>query len=229
VAERQPNAQYNVASAGSLPVRVAAYMRRRMYERFIEIFPPAETGSILDVGATSEASYQASNYLEAWYPHRERIVAVGIDDLSGLPTLFPGVRAVQADGLSLPFPDKSFDVVHSSAVIEHVGSAQRQRAFLAELFRVARKGVFVTTPNRWFPIEFHTVLPLVHWLPAKTFRALLAHTDRVFFSQEEHLNLMDGASLLEAARALGRGELLRFRLFGWTSNLGLVLRAARSP
>ncbi len=229
MAERQPNAQYNVASAGSLPVRVAAYMRRRMYERFIEIFPPAETGSILDVGATSEASYQASNYLEAWYPHRERIVAVGIDDLSGLPTLFPGVRAVQADGLSLPFPDKSFDVVHSSAVIEHVGSAQRQRAFLAELFRVARKGVFVTTPNRWFPIEFHTVLPLVHWLPAKTFRALLAHTDRVFFSQEEHLNLMDGASLLEAARALGRGELLRFRLFGWTSNLGLVLRAARSP
>jgi hypothetical protein len=226
LAERQPNAQYNVAAAGSLPVRVAAYMRRKMYERFLEAFPPAEVASILDVGATSEASYEASNYLEAWYPHRERIVAVGIDDLSGLPALFPGVRAVQADGLRLPFPDRSFDVVHSSAVIEHVGSAERQRAFLAELFRVARRGVFVTTPNRWFPIEFHTVLPMVHWLPPRCFRSLLLRTDRAFFSLEEHLNLMDSSSLLQAARGLGSGELLRFRLLGWTSNLGLVLRGA---
>jgi hypothetical protein len=225
VAERQPNAQYNVAAAGSLPVRVAAYMRRKMYERFLEAFPPAEVASILDVGATSEASYEASNYLEAWYPHRERIVAVGIDDLSGLPALFPGVRAVQADGLRLPFPDRSFDVVHSSAVIEHVGSAERQRAFLAELSRVARKGVFVTTPNRWFPIEFHTVLPLVHWLPAKTFRAILVKAGRSFFSEENNLNLLDQASLLRASEGLGHASLTRFRLAGWTSNLGLVIRA----
>jgi len=24
----------------------------------------------------------------------------------------------------------------------------------------------LTTPNRWFPLELHTRLPLVHWLPA---------------------------------------------------------------
>jgi hypothetical protein len=30
--------------------------------------------------------------------------------------------------------------------------------------------VFVTTPNRRFPLEVHTRLPLVHWLPD-----LLAH------------------------------------------------------
>ena len=23
----------------------------------------------------------------------------------------------------------------------------------------------MTTPNRWFPVEVHTRLPLVHWLP----------------------------------------------------------------
>jgi hypothetical protein len=25
--------------------------------------------------------------------------------------------------------------------------------------------VFVSTPNRWFPVETHTLVPLVHWLP----------------------------------------------------------------
>jgi hypothetical protein len=25
--------------------------------------------------------------------------------------------------------------------------------------------VFVTTPNRFFPLDPHTLLPLVHWLP----------------------------------------------------------------
>ena len=35
------------------------------------------------------------------------------------------------------------------------------------------------TPNRWFPIEFHTLLPLVHWLPPEHFRKLLVLTGRV--------------------------------------------------
>jgi SAM-dependent methyltransferase len=41
-------------------------------------------------------------------------------------------------------PDKSFDVVVCLDVIEHVEADQ---AFVAELFRVARKAVFVSTPN----------------------------------------------------------------------------------
>ena len=35
------------------------------------------------------------------------------------------MRFVIADGLRLPFRDQTFDVVHSSAVIEHVGSSDR--------------------------------------------------------------------------------------------------------
>ena len=49
-------------------------------------------------------------------------------------------------------------------MIEHVGDVDRQRLFVAEALRVGRR-VFLTTPNRWFPIEVHTRLPLVHWLP----------------------------------------------------------------
>jgi hypothetical protein len=35
---------------------------------------------------------------------------------------------------------------------------------VAEAVRVSSR-VFLTTPNRWFPVELHTRLPLVHWLP----------------------------------------------------------------
>jgi SAM-dependent methyltransferase len=76
----------------------------------------------------------------------------------------PEIEYVQADGCALPFPDDSFDVCFSNAVIEHVGGIDRQRAFVAEAVRVSRR-VFLTTPNRWFPVELHTRLPLVHWLP----------------------------------------------------------------
>ena len=52
----------------------------------------------------------------------------------------------------------------SNAVIEHVGGRDRQRKFVTEAIRVGRR-VFITTPNRLFPVEVHTRLPLVHWLP----------------------------------------------------------------
>lgn len=49
------------------------------------------------------------------------------------------------DGLALPFADKSFDVVTSVDVIEHVSDYHR---FVDELLRVARRTVVIGTPNR---------------------------------------------------------------------------------
>jgi len=76
-----------------------------------------------------------------------------------------GCSYSRGDARELPFADDSFDYVFSNAVIEHVGGPDDARRMLAESRRVARKGAFHTTPNRWFPIETHTQLPLVHWLP----------------------------------------------------------------
>jgi hypothetical protein len=228
-----PNAQYNVAPADSLPVKIAAYQRRRMFARFLDDTGLADprawaADEVLDVGVTSDRTYQASNYLEAWYPHKQRVTAVGIDDASFLPTEYPGMRFVVADGLRLPFADASFEVVHSAAVIEHVGSFARQAAFVRECCRVARRAVFITTPNRWFPVEFHTVLPLVHWLPKPAFRTLMRATGRGFFAEEKNLNLMSAKDL---ARAAGTADRFDYRvssvsLAGWPSNLLLCMRRA---
>ncbi len=219
------NAQYNVAAPESLPARIAHYQRRKMFAAFLEVLRPTEADTVLDLGVTSDRSYDHSNYLEAWYPHKHRITASGIDEGARfLETEYPGLTFTLADGRDLPFDDGSFDFVHSSAVLEHVGSRAQQAQFLRESWRVARKGIFVTTPNRWFPVEFHTVLPLVHWLPAPLFRRLLTAVGRDFFAQEEHLNLLSRRDLAAAADAAGitTHRIIGTSLAGWTTNLELV-------
>ena len=137
------NAQYNVAKPGSVPQRITGRMRRSLYAPLsFERCAAKPQEAILDVGATSDRVYDFSNYIEAWYPHKSRITAVGIDDAKFLEELYPGVTFLKADGRHLPFEDEAFDVVHSSAVLEHVGSRESQMQFIRELTRVARRAVF---------------------------------------------------------------------------------------
>lgn len=220
------NAQFNVAAPESLPDRLSGYMRRKMFHRFLRELQPQADDTLLDVGVTSDQTLEHSNYAVAWYPHKARITAVGIDDASFLEAKYPGVTFRQADGLALPYPDRSFDVVHSSAVLEHVGSRANQVRFVSELWRVARRGVFLTTPNRWFPVEFHSVLPLVHWLPRPAFWRILRATGRGELADEAILNLLGPGELRRIAADAGveRAEVQTVALLGWPSNLLLVGR-----
>jgi ubiquinone/menaquinone biosynthesis C-methylase UbiE len=221
-----PNAQYNVAAPDSLAIRVATHARRRMFQTFLEVCEVRPDETIMDIGATSDQTYEASNYLEAWYPFKDKVMAVGIDDASFLETRYPGMKFTQANGLDLPFADDSFDVVHSSAVLEHVGNVTNQRRFIEEMVRVARRAVFFTTPNRWFPVEFHSVLPLVHWLPKPTFRRLLSGTRYDFFAKEENLNLVSARDLRQLCEGLPvkSAHVSGQRLWGFTSNLLVAIR-----
>jgi hypothetical protein len=225
----RPNSQYNVAEPDSIAVKVATWQRRRMYERFIRDARITDSDTILDLGVTSDRSYTSSNYLEAWHPHKHRITAAGLDDASFLEDEYPGVRFVYANGLALPFADRMFDVVHSSAVLEHVGSNSNQTQYIRECARVARRAIFLTTPNRWFPVEFHTLLPVVHWLPKRAFRWLMLHANRSFFAQEAHLNLLSRRELYALTAPLDgfRFVVSSVALLGWPSNLLLVGHRSR--
>jgi SAM-dependent methyltransferase len=143
--------------------------RRRKLALFMETIAPTPETTVLDLGADDLAFGDAGgcstlNYFEEHYPWPERITALGLAEGERFRERYPGIRYVQGDALALPFADGEFDVVFSNAVVEHVGGREEQRRFVAEALRVARRA-FVTTPNRWFPLEVHTLLPLVHWLP----------------------------------------------------------------
>src|SRR5205823_3519059 len=131
---------------------------------------------------------------------------------------------VFANGLKLPFRDRSFDIVHSSAVLEHVGAIANQAAYVRECMRVARRAVFLTTPNRWFPVEFHTLVPFIHWLPRRYFRALLRRIGLSFFAEEANLNLMTRRDLRQIAGIVDEFafNVSAVALAGWPSNLLLI-------
>jgi SAM-dependent methyltransferase len=70
---------------------------------------------------------------------------------------------------TLPYPDKSFDLVLVLGVVEHL-PVKGRRQIVDEYYRVLAPGghiAILDTPNRFFPLETHSVgLPLVQWLPA---------------------------------------------------------------
>jgi SAM-dependent methyltransferase len=159
--------------------RVSMRSRERKLQLFLDLLQPGPETTVVDVGVTDApfGSGSTDNFFEALYPWPERITGVGQTELDRFSAAFPQVRAVRADGRDLPFADAEFDVAFSNAVVEHVaGGREGQRQFVHELCRVGRH-VFVTTPNRHFPLEVHTLLPFVHWLPKVPRERLLPFDD----------------------------------------------------
>ena len=156
-----------MSTAQSAAGRVSAWSRRRKLELFLGELRPTPETTVVDVGVSDtggEDRYRTHNFFEELYPWPHRITAVSTQYLDRFSKSFPEVRVVRADGRDLPFADGEFDVGFSNAVLEHVGGRADQRAFVHELCRVAGR-VFLATPNRWFPVDSHTLVPFAHWLP----------------------------------------------------------------
>ena len=121
--------------------------------------------TILDVGV-SDVVNDAANMMERKYPFAELITAVGLGSGEDFRAAYPQTAYKQiAANQRLPFADRQFDIATSNAVLEHVGSPAHQELFVHELIRVARK-VFISVPNRYFPVEHHTAIPFLHYSDA---------------------------------------------------------------
>ena len=153
--------------------QISLRSRRRKFGLFMETMAPTAETTVLDLGvddfafgevSVNESSCGTLNFFEEMYPWQGQLTAVGQHEGERFRSSYPDAHYVQGDALELPFEDGSFDIVFSNAVIEHVGGEEQQRRFVAEALRVGRRA-FITTPNRWFPVEVHTRLPVVHWLP----------------------------------------------------------------
>ena len=179
---------YQHAGSIGLVSRVSLRARLTVFHAFMEMLRPDAGTSVLDVGVSLDVASVESNVLEQFYPHPDQLVCAGIGDGAAFERAYPRIRFERITPHEpLPFADGQFDVAYSNAVVEHAGSRAHQQAFIAELCRVARR-VFIAVPNRLFPLEQHTGLPLVNYLPLSMFRALLKPTRLAHWSREENLN-----------------------------------------
>jgi len=161
-APRTDEKYYQAAPPRSLGERLVVMARDRIYDDFLACCRPEPHHTLIDVGV-SDVVNDAANMLERKYPHPQRITAAGLGEAGDFRRAYPAVTYVRIEPNSpLPFADQAFDIATSNAVLEHVGSPRNQAAFVAELMRVARQ-VFISVPHRYFPVEHHTAIPLMHF------------------------------------------------------------------
>lgn len=188
---------YQAAPPASLGERMVIAARDRIYRDFVENCGPRPGEPILDVGV-SDVVTDAANLLERLYPHPEDITACGLGEGEGFREAYPQVRYLQIrPHARLPFEDRQFRYACANAVLEHVGSRADQRRFVAELARVAEE-VFITVPNRFFPVEHHTAIPLAHYWD-RSFRTACRVLNKNEWAREENLILMRWSGLAALA------------------------------
>lgn len=145
------------------PAFVAAQELRARRDRFA-IFARLCAGlkrplCILDVGGTTQYWQD-----QDWQSLNAEITLLNLS----LETVQDPFISVVGDARDLSrYPDKAFDVVHSNSVLSLVGGFDDQLRMASEVRRVGR-AYFVQTPNRQFPLDWRTLVPFFHWLPAAT-------------------------------------------------------------
>jgi len=183
---------------------LSARARKKRLELFVEQIEPKAGERILDVGC-GRAGWL--NDLSG------EIEVVGIDREPSLPGYDGPNRSYrQGDALDLPFADGEFDIAFSNSVIEHLDPADWER-FASEIQRVSKR-FFVQTPNKWFPVEPHVLLPGYQFLPRTLQRKVWPLAVRNEPYDEITLLTSEGLSSLFPG-----AEILRERVGPWTKSL----------
>jgi ubiquinone/menaquinone biosynthesis C-methylase UbiE len=148
------------------------------------------SGRLLDVGGGPGVD---GEFLEL-YATFDEVVVVNLDPEEFKAPAGMRVKKIVADARELPLESRSFDWVFSNAVIEHVGGWAHQERFAKEIRRVASRGYFVTTPNKYFPIEPHAMLPFYQFLPVFA-QKKVAPFSPGYLRQYEEINLLSGGQM----------------------------------
>jgi hypothetical protein len=146
--------------------RISPIFRRRRTAAFLRLFKPGPETRILDVGGLPRYWEGAVLASPMTITNLEPLDSYEASFLSSNQTFVP------SDATRMPWDDQSFDIVFSNSVIEHMGTAEQQEAFVRECRRVG-KGFWIQTPAKEFPLEPHFLALFLHWFPKATQRRFL--------------------------------------------------------
>lgn len=133
--------------------------RRKRMKLFEEKFPEVLQGNvrILDMGGTYNFWFQMG------YVNKPNCQITTVN-LTSQTNDSNNITSIVGDVCNLEqFEDKSFDIVFSNSVIEHVGKMDNQKKMAEEVRRIGKR-YYIQTPNYWFPFEPHFLTPGFQYL-----------------------------------------------------------------
>lgn len=215
----------NVANNAN-PASLANTFRRRRFKFFENLLDNLRGDNqsrpiqLLDVGGTA-------GFWNTMGPLGPDVLQITLLNLGGANNhTAEGYRVVEGDGRDMRvFADKSFDIVFSNSVIEHVGTFADQQRMAHEVQRVGKR-YFVQTPNRYFPIEPHFLFPFFQFLPESLQVWMLMHRDLGWFKKtadkEDALRQVRSVRLMserELKRLFPGANVYREKIGGMTKSL----------
>lgn len=144
---------------------IGTYLRKRRWDTFRAQFPDVDQMHVVDLGGRAVH----------WQKFPIKPLSVTVVNLLPDTSESDSIHVVRADVCEeMPaLQGKTFDLVYSNSLIEHVGGHLRRAAFAENVKKLAPHH-WVQTPYRYFPIEPHWLFPglqyLPDWLRAKAIR-----------------------------------------------------------
>jgi 2-polyprenyl-3-methyl-5-hydroxy-6-metoxy-1,4-benzoquinol methylase len=211
----------------TIQAKASLKTRAKMYQWIADKLGGVQGLKVLDHGSTPDTERLDSNCFIKWFIRDgANTYASSPENIKHLMQTIPQLTVI--DWKELETSDFKFDFIMSSAVIEHVGSDNNQLHYISNLLSHA-KSICITTPNRYHWLEFHTKLPLIHWLPKKTHRSILKLLGFKFWAQEHNLNLLSERKIIDFIDQLNysglhlKYSLYRPKFLGMTSNLVFLI------
>ena len=205
--------------------KITLKARNEFFNLFLVNNNYSKDKSIIDIGSTPSLEKEQNIFLEN-IKDNQNVTCLSNQDCRILKKKYKNIKNILiGNAKNTMLENDSFDIVHSNATIEHVGSFENQVAFVKEMFRISNESIFIQTPNRFYPLDFHTILPFIHWLPKKIHRKILKLMNLDFYSKEENLNLLSIKDLKKICKILNvkKYKIIKHKLFFLTSNLILVI------
>ena len=177
----------------------------------------------LDIGTTSDDKNASSNIVIKNIKNIDKFKSIS-DQIVNSDFFHKSLnKSITAECSEKELYDFSSDLVVSNATIEHVGNTLNQKKMLENIIKLTKKIFVITTPNKFYPIELHTKIPLIHWFPKSIYRKILKFLGLSFYADEKNLNLL---SVNELKKMLDNHKIIYeikfIKLFFFKSNIIII-------